>query len=337
MESNMVEIRVKGETFKVQSACIDGRTVVITGKWIKMAAVMDEELVEGDTIRDPESFIPALKQTGLKADIFTFAQKLPDIKPHYDYRLEWDNAAVVPITNFKEWWEKRAEYDVRKAEKKAAKVCVTVKTAEFNDAFVRGIVDIYKESPTRQGKPFWHYRKDFDTIKDESGTYLERSEFIGAYYQGELIGFIKMVYVGKIAATLHVISKKKHFDKKTTNALLAKAIEICEQKGASHLVYGNYDYDEASSFLTEFKRRNGFGKVLLPRYYVPLTAKGRLVLRLGLHHGAKALLPAKARRFLSGMRSAILWRVSHIKGQVGDDRPAGGKGRVMPVRDWRGR
>jgi hypothetical protein len=43
--------------------------------------------------------------------------------------------------------------------------------------------------------------------------------------------------------------------------------------------------------LSEFKRRTGFEKTRMPRYYVPLTAKGRLAMRLGLHRGVVPLLP----------------------------------------------
>jgi hypothetical protein len=305
MDIDHSEISVRGKTIKVPSTRINGRTVIVTGKWIKLAAVKDEELVEGETVEDTESLISKLKEGKLKADIFTFAQKLPCTTPKHKYHLEWDNAAVVPITKFKDWWEKRAEYDVRKAVKKAAKLGVIVNAVEFNDALVHGIQDVYNESPIRQGKAFWHYRKDFDTVKRENSTYLERSEFIGAYYHGELIGFIRMVYVGKIARTLQVISKKKHYDKKSTNALLAKAIEICEQKGVSQLVYGNYIYNDQHNPLTEFKRRNGFEQVLLPRYYVPLTSKGKVVLKLRLHHGIKRLLPESVLSLLLNVRSRI--------------------------------
>ena len=81
----------------------------------------------------------------------------------------------------------------------------------------------------------------------------------------------------------HVI---RHFDKRPANALIAKAVEICEpQRVISHLIYCSYIYNDPKSSLTEFKRRNGFEKVLLPRYYIPLTPKGRLALNLGLHRG----------------------------------------------------
>jgi hypothetical protein len=72
MESNLVEIRIKGENVKVPSACIDGRTVIVTGKLVRRATVMDEQLVEGPIFAESGPFIKALKQTDLKADIFTF-------------------------------------------------------------------------------------------------------------------------------------------------------------------------------------------------------------------------------------------------------------------------
>ena len=114
-----------------------GRTVITRGKWLKIAAVQDEELVEGDTVTDPASFVRRLKDTGLKADIFTFRQKLPDTSPKYPYQLEWDNLAVIPITTFSDWWERRVEPSVRRAVRKAAKAGVVVKLADFDDHVVR--------------------------------------------------------------------------------------------------------------------------------------------------------------------------------------------------------
>ena len=81
------EIRISGKTLYVPSTEICGRTVVVTGKWIKTAQVKDEELVEGVPVEDPESFITKLKESELKADVFTFAQRPPEITPKYDYHL----------------------------------------------------------------------------------------------------------------------------------------------------------------------------------------------------------------------------------------------------------
>jgi hypothetical protein len=286
-----IDIQVQGKTVTVPSSWIDARRVITTGKCLKIAAVMDEELVEGDTVPSPVEFVSQLKKSKLGADIFTFAQKVPDSIPKYEYHLEWENAAVVPITSYSAWWEKRVEYDVRKAVKRASRMGVVVKTAEFDEKLVEGICQIYNESAVRQGKAFWHYQKTFDAVKRENATYLDRSTFIGAYYNDELIGFIKMVYVGTVATTLQVISQKRHFEKKPMSALLAKAVELCEQKGVSHLVYGRYIYNDPKSSLTEFKRRNGFEMMMLPRYYIPLNAIGRIGLRLNLHRQMTDRIP----------------------------------------------
>jgi hypothetical protein len=310
IDTEQADIRIHGKTYRVPAIQINGATLIVTGKWLKQAAVKDEDLMEPEILNNPDVFIKALKESGLKVDLFTFAQKVPDISPKFEYHTEWDNLAVMPVTTSKDWLEQRVEYDVRKALKKASKMGVIARSVEFNDTLVNGIVNIYRESPTRQGKAFWHYCKDFETVKRESETYLEKSEFIGAYFQDELIGFIKMAYVGRIASTIHVISMKKHFDKKATNLLLAKAVEICERKGVTHLVYGNYIYSDPASSLTEFKRRNGFEKVLVPRYRIPLTSKGKIALRTGLHHGIRGLVPEPITHLLRKARTVIHRRLS---------------------------
>jgi len=305
MDTDQPGLGVSEKTISAPRIQIDDRTVSATGKWIKIAAVVDEELVEGETVADPELFVQRLKSSGLKADVFTFAQKLPGVSPRYTYQLEWDNQAVISITSFSDWWERRVEPSVRRAVRKATKVGVTTKLVQFDDAFVKGIVDIYNESPIRQGRAFWHYQKDFDTVRRENSTYLESSAFIGAYYGDELIGFVRMVYVDKVANIIQVLSKMKHFDKRPTNAMIAKAVEICEERGLSHLVYCAYVYNDPKSSLTEFKRRNGFEQVLVPRYYIPLTLKGRSALKLKLHRGFVERLPRPLVSQLLKIRS--LW------------------------------
>jgi hypothetical protein len=303
MSIEHTEIRVKGQPVSVPSARIEGTNVLRTGGWLKIATPQDEELIEGEPIRDPETFISQLKASGLMADIFTFAQKLPNTVPKYSYQMEWDNLAVIPITTFSDWWDKRVESSVRRAVRKAAKLGLVVKVAEFDDEFVKGIVGINNETPIRQGRAFWHYQKGFEAVKEENSTYPERNGFLGAYYEEELVGFIRLIYVNKEASIIQVLSKTKHFEKRPTNALIAKAVEMCEQKGFSYLTYCNYVYNDPDSSLTEFKRRNGFEQVLVPRYYVPLTQKGRVALRLGLHHGITRLIPRPLFKQLLKLRS----------------------------------
>jgi hypothetical protein len=291
MTDAVADIHVKGRAVKVPSASIDGRTVITTGRWVRIAAVQDEELVEGGAVADPRAFVAALKKSGLEADVFTFAQAMPHTTPRHPYQHEWDNPAVIPITTFAEWWEHRAESSVRRAVRKASKSGVVVKVAELDDDFVRGITEIYDETPTRQGRSFWHYRKDAEAVRRENGTYPGRSDLLGAYLGDELIGFLKIIYVDRVGSIVQVLSKMKHFDKRPSNALIAKAVELCEQRGLAHLVYCSFIYNDPNSSLTEFKRRNGFEQVLLPRYYIPLTLKGRLALSLRLHRGLAKHIP----------------------------------------------
>jgi hypothetical protein len=285
------EIRIKGKTVSVPAVRIDGRTVIASGKWLTIAVIKDEELVEGELIADPVSFVRQLKKAALKADLFTFAQKLPDTSPKFNYYVEWDNLAVIPITTFSDWWEKRVEPSVRRAVRKAGKSGVVVNVSELDDTFVQGIVSINNETPIRQGRRFWHFQKSCEAVRSENSTYADRNVFLGAYCQDELIGFIRMTYADKVANIVQLLSMMKHYDKRPANALIAKAVEICEQRGISHVVYYNYTYNDPNSSLTEFKRRNGFEKVLVPRYYIPLTRKGEVALRLGLHRGLAPLLP----------------------------------------------
>jgi len=297
------EIKIKGKVVRVPSAQIQGRTVLADGKWIGTAAVQDEELVVGETTSDPESFVAELKESGLDADLFTFAQRIPNTAPLHRYHFEWENLAIIPITTYSDWWENRVESSVRRAVKKAIKQGLTIKVAEFDDEFVRGIVGINNETPIRQGRSFWHYQKSFEAVKEENSTYPGRNTFLGAYYEGELIGFMRLIHAGKLASVVQLLSMIKHYDKRPTNALIAKAVEVCEQLGMSYLMYCNYVYHDPKSSLTEFKRRNGFEKVLIPRYYVPLTLKGKVGLTLGLHRRLVERIPTPIVSQLLKLRS----------------------------------
>jgi len=306
MMSKTTEVSLKGKPTHVRSVLAEGRTIVVTGKMIKIAAVFDEEFVEGDVITDPSAALSALKESGVRADLFTFSEKLDVTTARYPYYFEWDNAAVADTLNYKEWWEKLPQ-ETRKNVRKAAKKGVVVQSATFNDAFVSSIKELYDEMPIRQGRRFWHFGKDLQTIKRENSSYLDRSEFIGAYCNGELIGFMKFVRVGKIANMMQILSKSAHFDKRPMNALIAKAVEICQAKGLSSLVYSKFTYgNKTQSQIGEFKRRNGFVQKNFPRYFIPLTIKGKLALRLKLHLGLLGILPSWLVEWLWQLRAAIL-------------------------------
>jgi hypothetical protein len=303
-----VEIRVSGKNTLVPAAEIFGRTVVAKGGRIKIAEILDEHVTPGELVSDPEKFVAELKQSGLQADVLTFFQRPPDVTPKFKHQIEWDNYAVVDTSNFDAWWEKLPQ-EARKNTRRSAKRGVIVKSAPYDEAFAQGVHKLCNESPVRQGKPFWHYGKDFETVQREHGTFPDRSEFIGAYFENELIGFIKMVYTDRLAVILHIIAFNAHYDKRPLNALITKAVEVCAQKGVQYFVYGGYVYgNKKDSSLVEFKRRNGFEQLDFPRYYVPLTLKGKIYVALRLYRGAVGLIPGPVLNVLLKIRDKFYAR-----------------------------
>jgi hypothetical protein len=309
MSTAQTEIRVRGQNTTVPSTRIGDRTIIVTGNWLKTATIQDEHFVEGELVPDPELVIAHLKQWDKKPDIFTFCQKITDPAPRYSYYTEWDDFAVVPITTYEDWFRNRIKKDVKENLRRAKREGVEARAVTYDDAFVHGIKNLYDETPIRQGKRFWHYGKSFEALKELNGTYCERAEYLGAYLQEELIGFVKMVYVDNFAKTMHVFGSNKHRHKRPTNALIAKAVEVCAERKLSFFIYGEYNFPgKKDNSLTEFKSRNGFEETKYPRYFIPLTAKGSLALRLNLHRGVRRHIPAPMTNTLLNVRAAYYRR-----------------------------
>lgn len=277
----------------------------VTGRWLRIATPRNKY----DPLSDPASAVAFLRHGSSRADLFSFDQKLPDVEPHHAYAMEWDNVAAIPITTFEAWWTGQVDKKVRKHVRRAEKGGVAIRAAEFDDALVRGIQAIYNESPLRGGRPFRHYGDDLETCRRKHATHLDRSEFIGAYLGEELIGFIKIVYAGVTARTIQNIAMLKHGTLAPGNALLAKAVERCAARGVRFLIYGKMEYDNrGAKGFEEYKRANGFEMIRVPRYYVPLTLKGRLALAARLHHGWAAWIPSSWFQKLRALREAYYQR-----------------------------
>lgn len=274
---------------------------------VRLATIHDEEWIEGEPVTDPEIFIRRMKEMP-PADIFSFARPLPACEPCYPYHFDWDNAAAVRTADFADWWDSLPQ-ESRKNVRRSQRRGVAVSSVVFCDEFVRDISKIYNETPIRQGRRFWHYGKSFEQVKAANGTYLDRSEFIGAFVDGKLIGFMKFVVVNNVARIMQILSLETHADKRPTNALLAKAVEICCQRGISHLVYGKHVYGKKeNSPVTEFKRRNGFERLDFPRYYVPVTRRGSFAIRYRLYRGITELVPETIVTLFLTTRAAIYRR-----------------------------
>jgi len=267
------------------------REIRIEGRVLRIARLERERYEE---LANPEAVIADLRQCGCRVDLFTFIQRLPEIKPKYHYPMEWDNFAVLPVSTFDHWLKHQIRFAPRGRLRQAEKKGVATREVPFSDSLVEGICGIYNETPFRQGKRFPHYGKDLETVYKEEATHLDRSIFIGAFLGEDLIGFIKLVEdeTRSEATVINIVSLVRHKEKCPTNALIAHAVRSCAERHIPYLVYLKFAYGKRDrDGLSDFKERNGFERIDLPRYYVALTPIGRAAFRLGLHHRVFELLP----------------------------------------------
>ena len=283
---------------------VGGKDIQVQGRLIRIAT---PELDSYEPLSDPQAVIDQLRQSAVRVDLFTFMQAVTDTLPKYSYPMEWDNLAVLPVSTFDHWWNHQIRSDPRNRARQAGKRGVTLREVPFDAALVQGIREVYNESPIRQGKRNLHFGKDIQTVYNDEATFLDRSIFIGAFLGDELIGFVKLVTdADRTQANLmNIVSMIKHRDKAPTNALIAESVRSCAQRGIRYLLYQSFTYGrKKSDSLTNFKKVNGFERVDLPRYYVPLTWMGRAALRLHLHHSLVEYLPESAGAKLRELRSA---------------------------------
>jgi hypothetical protein len=287
---------------QTKRALVEGTPITITGSFLRIAGIKAEEEHFYD-VTSPERIVEGLRAQKSGADLFTFWQRLPNVEPRFGYCLEWDNVAAVRITTYEEWLKKQVHVNTRNKIKKAAKCGIEVRSVQFDDTLVKGIVEIFNESSIRQGRPFAHFGEGFEKVKEEWSSDSERSEFVGAYLGEELVGFIKLLYADRYARTSGTICKLAHRDKAPMNALIAKVVELCAKKQLEFLIYGKFSYGKkGTDSLSEFKKHNGFEEIQVPRYYIPLTAKGRLALSCGVHKGLLEALPHRLVRGLLSVR-----------------------------------
>ena len=289
-------IRWKGTPIHVDGIRAENKPFIISRRFIKTAALKHEWQEEID---DPREAIRELTASPATIDLLRFWQRIPETEPKYNYYHEWRHVAAIRISDFKTWWEKQVNSNTRRLVRKSEKLGVTAIECELNDELILGITGMFNESPVRRGKRFWHYGKSFEAVKSDMSLDIDEAIFIGAYCQKELIGFIKLIVADRYAMITLILDKMAHRDKAPMNAMVAKAVKICVERKIPFLTYtlwrrGGHGY---------FQERNGFQKIAVPEYYVPLTVRGRLALTLGVHKGLKGLIPENTTASLLTLRS----------------------------------
>ena len=272
---------------------ICGKDLKIQGRLIRIGQV-DGDQSQLTFLDQPETILQELRKSKTRIDIFTFLQNPPDTLPKYTYPIEWDNLSILPISTFEYWWKHQVHSNIRVKVRKGEKNGLEIRDVPFDDALVRGVCEIYNECPIRQGRPFPHYGIDVERARQYARSFLERSIFLGAYLGGRMVGFAKLVTDEdhSQAGILHLLAMIQHRDKAVTNSLIAQAVRSCAERKIQYLTYGRFVYGKKKvDSLSQFKEANGFRRLDLPRYYVPLTPLGSLAVRLGLYRNVRDRVP----------------------------------------------
>lgn len=294
----------------MHSMNICGKEFRVTGRVLRVARLEAEKY---QFLEDPRVAVEALRTCGMRIDLFTFMQRVPETTVKYDYPMEWDNFAALSVSTFDHWWTEQIGFKARNKAKQAERKGVIIREVPFSDALVKGIWEVYNESSTRQGKRNKHYGKDLETIYREEATFLDSSIFIGAFLNDNLIGFVKLVHDETCtqAGLMNIVSMVRFRDKAPTNALVAQAVRSCAERGISYLTYSNFAYGKKQqSSLSDFKERNGFQRVDVPRYYVPLSPLGRAAYYFGLHKAFTERLPEPVLAKLRSLRQTWYRQIS---------------------------
>ena len=219
-----------------------GKAELATSGRILKVIQIPEEYEDFVDVQDPEEVVASLKKQRPRADVFSFWQRLPDTQPRYSYYMEWDNAAAIKVVSYKAWVEKAVHPSVRRKLRKALKQGVKVELMEFDDKLIQGMAGIFNETPIRQGRPYSNFGKETEQIRAEWGVDMDFSVFVGATFEGELIGFVKLSSTERYSQMSGTICKLAHRDKPAMNALIARCVQFCEERGIPYLCYGKFTY-----------------------------------------------------------------------------------------------
>ena len=258
-------------------------------------------------------FIKKLSNTG--ADILTFVERkwcCPLTEPSNHWAKKEDNIALLQVTTYDQWWGNIGK-KTRNMVRKAGKSGIKTEVVEPNEKLAEGIWKIYNETPIRQERAFPHYGMSPQAVKGSLFS-TQDCTFIGAFFQDELAGFIQLVHGNKITIISQILSLQKHWDKAVNNALIAKAIEFCANEKIRWIMYGRMGNHPS---LDKFKQSNGFSRFTVTRYYVPITKKGRIAVKMGLHKEIKDVLPPPVKYSLIPLYNWVSRNKMRIKLRLG--------------------
>jgi len=243
-------------------------------------------------------FIPNREALGYllerEVDLLSFTSRdFIKVEGRLPYTKVMDNVALLKIGTYEEWWNeqinKKARNSIRKAEKSGIHVSIFDDVESVPDEMFIGIWKIYNETPIRQERAFPHYGIGLESVKSMARNVTERMEFHFAHLDGEVIGFSEVIYGDRVAQISQILSMMRHFEKAPNNLLLSSVVRRCSELGYPFVLYGRMGLGHPT--LTKFKESNGFRQFDINRYFIPLTHRGAVAIKLGLHRQLKDVIP----------------------------------------------
>lgn len=256
-----------------------------------------------------EELFQRLRRMGV--DIFTFLErewcfKIPN--PKEDWAKTEDNIAIIQIPSSYQEWLKVIDKKTRNMIRKAEKSGIRTEIASPDEKLAVGVWKIYNETPIRQERGFPHYGMPLEIVRKT--VFQPNCTHIAAYLQEEFVGFVQLVHGEEITIISQILSLQKDRDKAVNNALVAKVMEFCATNNFKWVMYGRMGNHPT---LDNFKKSNAFTKLQLTRYYIPLTRKGKLAIKLGLNKELKDSLPPEVKQLLFPLYNWISRTSTKIK------------------------
>ncbi|HZY46794.1 MAG TPA: hypothetical protein VFE96_03250 [Candidatus Bathyarchaeia archaeon] len=202
--------------------------------------------------------------------------------------------ALLPFNNFDEWFaglKKDTRNEIRKGEKRGVENRII---KEFSVTEAQEIVDIFRESPFREGRYFEGYHHW--TLERVLESFKTNGEFITltAVYEGKIVGVARTKFRGQVAVINNLLSslaiRRKIIG--VSNSLLATQIKMLGDRGVRYLAYGKMG---VLGGLDHFRVSNGFQSAMVNYNYVLLTQKAKILAKFKIYQPRDLLFSTKLR------------------------------------------
>src|SRR5260370_2367557 len=230
----------------------------------------------------------------LEADVLVFCDR-PWLGESVQFPLT-DRIEIVwlSLNNFVEWFvslKKDTRNEIRKGSKKGVETKVI---EELSAPEAQEIVNIFRESPFREGRYFEGYHHW--TLNRVMESFKTNEEFISivSVYEGRIVGVARTKFKGPVGVVNNLLSSLDARRKVIgiSNSLLATQIKMLSDRGVRHHTYGKMG---VLGGLDHFRISNGFRSAPVNYNYVLLTRKANLFAKFKIYQPRDLMFSTKLR------------------------------------------